>query len=150
MWLIGMGQRDTTVFASQTAPAAATNAAQSSLWILSVSPSAPDSQVRNLAASKNSPAPKSPAPETGRSKVTVGPNTTPRSSRSVEPHARETSIMNSEIDPVELWKEVGNGGTSAEVALASLYFDGVVMPQNCLQAQVLLLAALKKGNNDAE
>jgi type II secretory pathway predicted ATPase ExeA len=74
MWPIGMGQRDTTVFASQTAPAAATNAAQSSLWILSVSPSAPDSQVRNLAASKNSPAPKSPAPETGRSKVTVGPN----------------------------------------------------------------------------
>jgi general secretion pathway protein A len=67
MWPIGIGQRDTTVFASQTAPAAATNAAQSSLWILSVSPSAPDSQVRNLAASKNSPAPKSPAPETGRS-----------------------------------------------------------------------------------
>ena len=58
--------------------------------------------------------------------------------------------MNSEIDPVELWKEVGNGGTSAEVALASLYLDGVVVPQSCPQAQVLLSAARKKGNNGAE
>ena len=58
--------------------------------------------------------------------------------------------MNSEIDPVELWKEVKSGSTSAEVALASLYLDGVEVPQDCPQAQVLLLAALKKGNKDAE
>jgi hypothetical protein len=58
--------------------------------------------------------------------------------------------MNSEIDPSELWEEVRNGSTSAEVALASLYLDGVVVPQSCQQTQVLLLAARKKGNNGAE
>ena len=72
MWPIGLGQRDTKVFASQTSPAAATNAAQSSSRILSVSPSALDSQAQTTAA-KKSPAPKSPTPETGRSKLTVGP-----------------------------------------------------------------------------
>jgi TPR repeat protein len=58
--------------------------------------------------------------------------------------------MNSEIDPVELWKEVGNESTRAELALANLYLDGVVVTQNCPQAQVLLLAASKKGNKGAE
>ena len=101
MWPLGAGQGNMKVLASQTSPAVVTNAARSSSRILSASPSAPDSQARKTAA-KNSPAPKSPAPETGRSKVTVGPNTTTRSSRSVEPHARETSIVNSEIDPAEL------------------------------------------------
>lgn len=59
--------------------------------------------------------------------------------------------MNSEIDPAELWKQVGNGNTSAEVALANLYFDGSVVPQNCPQAQVLLLGGIEKGKTkDAE
>jgi TPR repeat protein len=58
--------------------------------------------------------------------------------------------MNSEIDPAELWKQVGNESTGAEVALANLYLAGVVVPQNCQQAQVLLLAASKKGNKGAE
>jgi general secretion pathway protein A len=149
MWPIGVRQRDTKVFASQTSPAAATNAAHSSSRILSVSPSAPDSQARTTAA-RNSPAPKSPAPETGRSNVILGPRTATLSTRSVEPHVTETSTMNSEIDPSELWEEVRNGSTSAEVALASLYLDGVVVPQSCQQTQVLLLAARKKGNNGAE
>jgi type II secretory pathway predicted ATPase ExeA len=149
MWPIGVRQRDTKVFASQNSAAAATKAAQSSSRILSVSPSAPDSQARTTAP-KNSPAPKSPAPETGRSKVIVDPRTATQSSRSVEPHARETSIINLEIDPTELWKEIKNGSTSAEVALASLYLDGVVVPQSCPQAQVLLSAARKKGNHGAE
>jgi TPR repeat protein len=58
--------------------------------------------------------------------------------------------MNSEIDPAELWKQVGNESTRAEVALANLYLDGVVLPQNCQQAQVLLSAASKKRNKGAE
>jgi TPR repeat protein len=68
----------------------------------------------------------------------------------VAPHAKELSVVNSEIDPAELWKQVANESTSAEVALANLYLDGVVVPQNCPQAQVLLLAALKEGNKGAE
>jgi general secretion pathway protein A len=43
MWPVGVGQQDTKVLASQISTAAATNAAQSSSRILSVSPSAPDS-----------------------------------------------------------------------------------------------------------
>jgi TPR repeat protein len=53
-------------------------------------------------------------------------------------------------DPAELRKQVGNESTSAEVALANLYLDGSVEPQNCAQAQVFLLAAAKKGNKGAE
>jgi len=94
--------------------------------------------------------PESPTPETGRSKVTVGPGAATRSSRAVAPHAEELSVVNSEIDPAELWKQVANESTSAEVALANLYLHGVVVPRNCPQAQVLLLAASKKGNSGAE
>jgi len=149
MWLLGVGQRDTKVLASQTSPAAATNATRSSSRILSDSPSAPDSQSPHTAA-KNSPAPKDLASETDRSKLPAGPHTATRSPRYLESYARETSIMNSEIDPAELWKQVGNESTGAEVALANLYLAGVVVPQNCQQAQVLLLAASKKGNKGAE
>ena len=149
MWPLGAGQRNTKVLASQTPPAAATNAARFSPRLVSAAPSAIDSRAPDTAA-KNSPVPKSPAPETGRAKVTVGPHTATRSSRSVEPHARETSLVNPGVDPAELWKEVGNGSTSAEVALARVYLDGVVVPQSCPQAQVLLSAARKKGNDGAE
>ena len=149
MWLLGGGQLDTKVLASETSPAVATNAARSSSRILSDSTSAPDSQSPYTSAKDSSP-PKSPPLTTGRSTVTVSPNAATPSSRPVESHARENSIMNSEIDPSELWEEVKNGSTSAEVALASLYLDGVVVPQSCPQAQVLLSAARKKGNDGAE
>jgi hypothetical protein len=49
-----------------------------------------------------------------------------------------------------LWKQVGNDNTSAEVALAKSYLDENVVPQNCAQAQVFLLAAWKRGNRVAE
>jgi TPR repeat protein len=58
--------------------------------------------------------------------------------------------MVTEINPADLRQQLANGSTSAEVALASLYFDGSAVPQNCPQAQVLLLAASKKGNKDAK
>jgi hypothetical protein len=149
MWPLGAGQRNMKVPASQTPPAAATNAARFSPRLVSAAPSAIDFRAPETAA-KNSPVPKSPAPETGRAKVTVRFHTATRSSRSVEPDARETSLVNPGADLAELWKEVGNGSTSAEVALASLYLDGIVVPQSCPQAQVLLSAARKKGNDGAE
>jgi hypothetical protein len=149
IWLLGGGRRNTKVFASETSPAAATTAARSQSPVAPASPSALGSQSPDTSA-KNYSVPESPTPETGRSKVTVGPSAAIRSSRAVAPHAKELSVVNSEIDPAELWKQVANESTSAEVALANLYLDGVVVPQNCPQAQVLLLAALKEGNKGAE
>ena len=148
MWPLGAGQRNMKVIASQAAPAAASSVTLFSSRILSALPSAPESHAPATAV-KNSPAMKSPAPETGRSKVTVGLHPATWSPRSVAPYAG-TSIVKSEIDPVELWKEVENGSTGAEVALAGLYLDGVAVPQSCPQAQVLLVAASKRGNKCAE
>jgi len=149
IWLLGGGRRNTKVFASETSPAAATTAARSQSPVAPASPSALGSQSPDTSA-KNYSVPESPTPEAGRSKVTVGPSAATRSSRAVAPHAKELSVVNSEIDPAELWKQVANESTSAEVALANLYLDGVVVPQNCPQAQMLLLAASKKGNSGAE
>jgi general secretion pathway protein A len=149
IWPLGAGERNTKALASQISTAAATNAVRASSPIFSVSVSIPDSQAPDT-TTKNSPAPKSPASGNGRSKAPVGPQTSTRLSRYGESHARETSIMMTASDPAELWKQVGNGSTSAEVALANLYLDGSVAPQNCAQAQVLLLAASKNGNKGAE
>jgi general secretion pathway protein A len=48
--------------------------------------------------------------------------------------------------PEKLWAKVKNGSSNAEVNLARMYLGGVAVPQNCAQAQVLLLAASRKGN----
>jgi hypothetical protein len=39
---------------------------------------------------------------------------------------------------------------SAEVALAKLYLEGEAVPHNCEQAQMLLLAASRKGSKAAD
>jgi hypothetical protein len=49
----------------------------------------------------------------------------------------------------ELWSQVGQGNTSAEVTLAKLYLIGGGVTKNCDQARVLLRAAAKKGNSEA-
>jgi type II secretory pathway predicted ATPase ExeA len=49
-------------------------------------------------------------------------------------------------DPTELWAQVKNEDTDAEVELARLYLKGTAVPQNCAQAKILLLAASRKGN----
>jgi type II secretory pathway predicted ATPase ExeA len=49
-------------------------------------------------------------------------------------------------DPTELWAQVKNEDTDAEVELARLYLEGTAVPQNCAQAKILLLAASRKGN----
>lgn len=131
-WPVGLGHGDTKVLPSQTSQAATTNADPSSSQILSTSPSLTDSEL---------PAPKSLDSGAGPNANRLG---------SVSPDRRETIFRNSEIDLVELWKQVGNGNTNAEIALAGLYADGVLIPQNCLQAQILLLAASKSGSKDAE
>lgn len=49
-------------------------------------------------------------------------------------------------DPEKLWELVRKQDTNAEVMLARLYLEGTGVPQNCPQAQVLLIAASRKGN----
>jgi len=145
VWLLSGGQRATRVLASVTPPATAANADRASSLVDSASPSTLNLQVPDAAARNSSPTAR-PAPKSKRSKLAVAPNATTAFSRHVEQHTRETSIRNSEIDLAELWKQVGNESSMAEVALAKLYLEGVVVPQNCPQAQVLLVAASRKGN----
>jgi TPR repeat protein len=52
-------------------------------------------------------------------------------------------------DPEQLWAQVKKQNSNAEVELARMYREGSVVPQNCQQAQVLLLAASRKGNTRA-
>ena len=67
-----------------------------------------------------------------------------------EVDAGKVKAMMAETDLPQLWKQVRGQSTSAELALANLYLEGNVVPQNCPQAQVLLSAASKKGNKSAE
>ena len=62
----------------------------------------------------------------------------------------QTTNAAKENDPVELWKAVRRGSVSAEVALAKLYLEGGAVPHNCEQAQMLLLAASRKGSKAAD
>lgn len=50
----------------------------------------------------------------------------------------------------QLWSKIGSGDSSAEVALAQLYLTGEGVPRNCEQARVLLKAASKSGNSEAQ
>jgi len=52
-------------------------------------------------------------------------------------------------DPAKLWIQVKSGSSDAEIELANLYLEGVAVPRNCAQAQVLLQAASRKGNTHA-
>jgi type II secretory pathway predicted ATPase ExeA len=49
-------------------------------------------------------------------------------------------------DPSTLWAKVKTGNSDAAVDLARLYLQSAGVPQNCAQAQVLLLTASREGN----
>jgi TPR repeat protein len=70
--------------------------------------------------------------------------TSPPSAQKLPEHPQQTSELTS--DPTELWAEVKNESSEAEVELARLYIEGTAVPKNCAQAQLLLLAASRKGN----
>jgi hypothetical protein len=72
-----------------------------------------------------------------------------RDTTSSEPRAQTLVEVEVRDDPAELWKRVQNGSANAEVELARLYLDGKGVAQNCEQAHLLLLAALKKRSNAA-
>ena len=53
-------------------------------------------------------------------------------------------------DPVRLWSLVRQGSAGAEVALARLYLEGTTVVRSCEQAHVLLLAASRKRDKEAD
>jgi hypothetical protein len=61
--------------------------------------------------------------------------------------ASDTSVAD---DSQELWKQVSQGSTHAEVALALLYLDGNKVAKNCEEAAVLLTAASRRGSTKAK
>jgi type II secretory pathway predicted ATPase ExeA len=148
MWLLGGSRRGTKVPASDTSPVVAISAAGSFSRSPLNSSSVHDSQNSDVVA-RDSSAPKDPVFTNARSRIVL-PSEAPETSRRVEWRSGKTKVKNSETDPAKLWKQVEKKSTTAEVALAHLYLDGVVVPQNCAQAQVLLSAASQKGSQDAK
>lgn len=54
-----------------------------------------------------------------------------------------------EATPDELWVQVKNENSDAEVELARMYLEGTSVPRDCTQAQILLQAASRRGNKHA-
>jgi general secretion pathway protein A len=84
-----------------------------------------------------------PADETSGNPKAVPSTTAPKSPKLPPPASEHTS------DPANLWAQVKNEDSDAAVDLARLYLQGTAVPQNCVQAKVLLLAASRKGNERA-
>jgi len=63
---------------------------------------------------------------------------------STELRAQTVAEVDVRDDAAHLWKRVQRGSAGAEVELAKLYLEGRGVVQNCEQAHLLLLAALKK------
>jgi hypothetical protein len=90
-----------------------------------------------------------PAPQPATAPENSHPtNPAGRALRTGSPKVGRTVV--GENDPAQLWKRVGRGDTSAEVALARLYLDGTGVSQNCEQAHLLLLAASRKRYPEAD
>jgi len=90
---------------------------------------------------KTKSAPKPVVHETSGDSQTISP-TEPRK-------LRPRSDLVETTDPATLWARVRKDNTDAEVKLGRMYLEGTVVPKNCEQAQVLLLAAHRKGNTQA-
>jgi len=88
------------------------------------------------------------SPSISENNASVGP---PAVSSTSGQRSRPDSQTNIEQanDPAKLWLQVKNSNSDAEIELARLYLDGVAVPRNCAQAQVLLQAASRKGNTRA-
>ncbi len=77
-------------------------------------------------------------------KTALPANSADAFSRSVSKNAQKKSAT-----PDRLWAAVQAGDTTAAVTLAERYLRGDGVPENCLQARVLLLVASEKKNPEA-
>ncbi len=109
--------------------------------------SASNTEISSSEALEN-PAPPStvePLPENSppaKAHADERPNPPPPLRHAIGARNRATTLQH-------LWKAVGEGNTTAEIALAQLYLTGNGVPKSCEQARVLLSAASKKGNAEA-
>jgi hypothetical protein len=78
-------------------------------------------------------------------------NGTALPANSADAFSRSTSknVQKKSATPERLWAAVQAGDTAAAVALAERYLHGDGVPENCLQARVLLLVASEKKNPEA-
>jgi type II secretory pathway predicted ATPase ExeA len=86
---------------------------------------------------------------TNRPHVGFSPNVDTRTTRASLANTRPEQIQTPSENPAELWELVKEGSTSAEIKLASLYFEGNVVEQDCKQAHLLLVVASRKGSKIA-
>jgi hypothetical protein len=138
MWPLGMAPGNTEVFASQPETSPSSRGIHSNGV-------GPTNSKESEGKANDVPAPKTLVPEGGHARISIGSHDASKS-LSLLP----AGVPNSQIDPSRLWAQVANESSSAEVALARLYLNGIGVPQSCQQARVLLLAASKKGNGDAQ
>ena len=113
---------------------------------------APQSQATSSAAEK----PEAIQPREDREKTASPPTKAEPTFKDERPGpsteesaAKDTRNLSPAEQVRELWSQVGQGNTSAEVTLAKLYLIGGGVTKNCDQARVLLRAAAKKGNPEA-
>jgi hypothetical protein len=78
-------------------------------------------------------------------------NETALPANSVDAFSRSTrnNVQKKSATPERLWAAVQAGDTTAAVTLAERYLRGDGVPENCLQARVLLLVASEKKNAEA-
>ena len=78
-------------------------------------------------------------------------NETALPANSADAFSRSTSknVQKKSATPERLWAAVQAGDTTAAVTLAERYLHGDGVPENCLQARVLLLVASEKKNPEA-
>ncbi len=121
-------------------------------------PASPVQDDRSVASASNTEISSSEALENPALPSTVEP--LPENSPPAKAHADERpnpppplrhaiGARNRATTLQHLWKAVGEGNTTAEIALAQLYLTGNGVPKSCEQARVLLSAASKKGNAEA-
>jgi len=120
-----------------------------------------NSNAGNAPVVPPSPPQTSPAETSDRSDTFASTQTSPEASRSTDSSRVESPNTRQHFADAHsrggrsalarrLWSAVGAGDTSAEVALAQLYLTGDGVPRSCEQARVLLKAASKNGNMEAQ
>jgi hypothetical protein len=112
-------------------------------------------------ATDSSPRPESPSAAALNVAGNNPPPSAPESASSPDPVATtgESSLDEADADlrtgrgreaAALLWKAVSTGNTTAETKLAELYLSGDGVAKSCTQGRVLLRAAAKDGNADAQ
>jgi hypothetical protein len=92
-----------------------------------------------------------PAPVQSNPETSAVEAPRPNDSIEVSPRPKGSSRGSSRSASAQrLWSAIEKGDTSAEVALAQLYVKGDGVRKNCEQARILLQAASKKGNTEAQ